>query len=372
MRWRLAAVVAAGLAPLISAAPGGSNFSVVHSWFCTSSAAGAGAGAGGASCIPNRVKVAPSGQMYATMRRPSDVDGHGCSTPFGIVTPEWEIAPLDLGEWAPASVTGFELDACGRMWLLDQASRALLIYDVSSGGGGGGRPKPRLLRRHAFPPAVAPPASAYLADISLDIVGGVAYIADAGCSANASAWTDPGAPALAPGIIVYDASADASWRVLDRDPSVLPAPGFWPSAVGARISNTSAAQVGVYSVAVSADARTLAFGALSSPVLYGVPTAALRASRGQPPGALSAAVTQLASTTSSVSSAVAYGTDGALYLADPTASGLARLFPQWEWLEHIVSGAGGGGQIVRAAPACSHSLPAAATTSAAAAAAAAG
>jgi len=185
---------------------------------------------------------------------------------------------------APATrfvcVQAIHVDALDRLWILDPASprfegvvpgeAKLVQVDLATN---------QVVNVIRFDAAVAPKES-YLNDIRVDTQRDIAYITDSGKG----------------GIIVVDLKTGAARRTLDNHPSVL------AEDIAITIDNEpllggdgKTPQVHSDGIALSADAETLYYQALTGRTLYRIPTSVLRDANATPQQ-VAAAVQRVATT----------------------------------------------------------------------------
>lgn len=163
-------------------------------------------------------------------------------------------------------VQSMEIDSLGRMWVIDVGSvnifvpnngrvnacpPKLVIIDIASS---------TILRIHIFGPAVASWTENFLNDIVLDQRRGFAYITDTQGAGNNG------------GLIIYDFARDTAKRYTGVSTKIQPDPkgtSFAMNGFDYTISSPSD------TIALSADATVLFYGALSGTIMYQLPTAYL-------------------------------------------------------------------------------------------------
>lgn len=170
------------------------------------------------------------------------------------------------------SVQSVVVDPTGnRLWILDTGS--IGFGPVKPGGPkliGVDLSTNQIIKKIIFPADVALPTT-YLNDVRFDLSRGkegMAFITD-------SSSSGPN------GIIVVDLAAGSSWRRLNDHPSTNPDPAFVPVVEGEILQLRIPGQppmkfaVGSDGIAISADAKTLYYCALTSRHLYSVSVDAL-------------------------------------------------------------------------------------------------
>jgi hypothetical protein len=164
-------------------------------------------------------------------------------------------------------VQSMEIDSLGRMWVIDVGSvnifvlnngrlnacpPKLVIIDIASS---------TILRTHIFSPEVASYTENFLNDIVVDQKRGFAYITDTQGAGNNG------------GLIVYDYMRDTARRYTGPSTMIQPdpkGPSYAINGYDYSVKNPSD------TIALSADASVLFYGALSGTIMYQLPTAILR------------------------------------------------------------------------------------------------
>jgi sugar lactone lactonase YvrE len=156
---------------------------------------------------------------------------------------------------------GVVVDRRQRLWIIDHGRHGfgaprLIAFEMATG---------RVVHDHHFDRAAAPRGS-FLQDLQVSPDGKTVYIADL------SFWRKR------PAIVVHDIATATDRRVLESHPSVTAQD--WLITTRARqmvfFGGLAAMKPGIDGIAIGADGRWLAYGAMSHDTLYRVPTAALR------------------------------------------------------------------------------------------------
>lgn len=279
--------------------------------------------------MPTGVTVSRRGRIFLTFPRWNDPVKHtvvelrdGKLTPF----PDAQTNAFDAtkpDQYSPAehlvSVQSAVVDADDRLWLLDPGSfnfapvingaPKLWGYDLASG---------KRVKAIAFPNDVAMKMS-YLNDVRFDLKRGpegTAYITDSGAG----------------GIVVVDLASGASWRHLDRHPSVMPTPGLQAMSEGEPFvqrkptGEQAAPDVRSDGIALSPDGGTLYYTPLMSRDVYAVPTDLL-ADRNADGQKVAAAVKKIA-TKPSANDGLECDAQGRIYSTDWEDNAIRRIDPK--------------------------------------------
>lgn len=189
----------------------------------------------------------------------------------GSLVPFPSAAANDLASGASAlhSVNGLHVDRHGRLWMLDNGR-------IDLGPADGGVPKVVVWDldedaeafRIVFQPDIAAPSTSFLNDLVVDEDHGFAYITESGLG---------GTPAL----IVVDLLRDRAWRALEGAEAVSADPDEVMTIDGQTVNiwrggEPTPWRVAANPIALSVDAQTLYFGAMTSRTLWAIPTRALR------------------------------------------------------------------------------------------------
>jgi sugar lactone lactonase YvrE len=216
---------------------------------------------------PSNATISADGRIFVTnhgQRRNAimvgEVDKDGRVKPFP--NEAWNGAP-GSGPDVFNTPNGIVIDSRNRLWIIDhgnwlptpQAPR-LLAFDIKTG---------KLLFRHVFDGSVAP-VRGLAQDLAVDADGGFVYIADSAGNA--------------PGLITVDIAKNTA-RVF-KGHSSLKAENVDIVMDGAVLQfrrpdgSMGPARLAINPISLSADGRTLFFGAMNGHTLYSVPTALLR------------------------------------------------------------------------------------------------
>ena len=251
-------------------------------------------------------------EAHPTQLKVAELDAAGQAVPFP--SSAWQ-SPRDDG---PAWLTplAVRVDADDRLWILDHGdygdeAATISAFDLASG---------ELVHRHAFSSEIAPWGS-MLNDFVVDAARGFVYIADTG------PYT------FRPGLVVYHWPTGAAWRALDEHASVQPedhhhvVQGLFLRAYGFPL------QLGVDSIALSADGELLVYGPLSGDKLYALETRHLR-ERGQSAQLRRASVRVFGP--KPTSDGIVMDRAGVVYLGAVEHEGIARLRPEEPRLQLLV------------------------------------
>ena len=225
--------------------------------------------------IPTGIKVDQNGVFYAAVPRWTDgipstlnyiamKDGKAILEPF----PSWKWNQAGNVD-ALQSVMGYEIDEYNRMWILDQGkiayqpskpgSQKLLLWDLNSN---------KMIDSIIIPDKAAPYRTSFLNDLLVDNKNGFVYITDSG-----SGWQNH---PIVGGIIIYNMKTKTFRRVLNKQPSTQPLPGFQFDIDTRRVYSDKPVEFGVDGIALSADHCTLYYCSVPSRNLYAIDTALLR------------------------------------------------------------------------------------------------
>lgn len=161
-------------------------------------------------------------------------------------------------------VQSMEIDTKGRMWIIDAGRLNIFSANASEVVNGPAflvvldMETLAMLRRFEFPAAVAPHDSAFLNDIVLDEIHGMAYISDTNTKGRGA-------------LIAYDWNANRARRF--EDVSMLPEPDTIVSINGIDYPNIDGPMDGI---ALSPDTKTLYYCALRAVHVYSLPTLLFR------------------------------------------------------------------------------------------------
>jgi sugar lactone lactonase YvrE len=204
------------------------------------------------------VAVGPDGRGFFTVHpesRPEDAkllefrDGSAWPYPTAAAQDKLFQTPL-----------GVAIDRLHRLWIIDHGKHGfgaprLIAIDVTTN---------EVVHDHRFDGHTAPVGS-FLQDLQVSPDGRTVYIADL------SFWRKR------PAIVIHDVASATDHRVLEGHVSVMAQD--WIITTPAKrmvfFGGLAAMKPGIDGIAVSADGRWLAYGAMSHDTLYRVPTAAL-------------------------------------------------------------------------------------------------
>lgn len=173
--------------------------------------------------------------------------------------PDWEMQEIGNPS-ALQYVQSMEIDLSGKMWIVDVGRLNILEADPSKVVNGPAKlviydlVHRQIVREFVFPDAVAPFNSSFLNDIVVDEEGGYAYISDAGTGA----------------IVIYDFKTNQARRFSDQSTKVEP--GVRIKILGEKYNFSTPAD----GIALSKDAKTLYYCALTGLHLYKVKTSFLQ------------------------------------------------------------------------------------------------
>jgi hypothetical protein len=209
---------------------------------------------------PGNVAPAAEGRLFATVHplgAPAaaqliEITGRSSYRP-------WPSAALQRGTQAPSeeridSPLGLQADHRGHLWVIDMGLQLgktrLWSFDIRSG---------QVLKRLELPADIAPKGS-FVQDLAVDADGGWAYLADI----------------AHPGLIAVNLSTGEARR-FSGHASLQPDPQARMTIGGKDIQFQGApAQVGVNPITLSADRKTVFFGAMNGQHWYEVPAALLQ------------------------------------------------------------------------------------------------
>lgn len=207
---------------------------------------------------PGNIAVAPDGRVFLTLHPDGAPPVKVVELIDGRPVPYPDVAFQGDDDSLPSfqSVLALRIDRQGRLWALDHGNFGrgqprILAFDLATGA---------LVHRYEFPPEVAGLLS-MLNDFQVAPDGGTIYIAEASPIAHT------------PAIIVYDAVARTSRRLLDSHPSVLPED--YLLRVEGRdmiVLGVYALRIGVDSIALDRDGAWLYYGPVNGDRMYRVAT----------------------------------------------------------------------------------------------------
>eukprot|EP01104_Vermistella_antarctica_P008892 TRINITY_DN2267_c0_g1_i7.p1 TRINITY_DN2267_c0_g1~~TRINITY_DN2267_c0_g1_i7.p1 ORF type:complete len:431 (-),score=51.45 TRINITY_DN2267_c0_g1_i7:402-1694(-) len=195
----------------------------------------------------------------ADLKRSVDDDG---SVTDAVLTPYPSWAANDLNtSTAIVSVMGLQIDTKDRLWILDNGKAAelgsspatpkILVYNLTDDS---------LISYYEFSEEVAPIATSFLNDLSIDDKTDTAYIAD---SSDPTQGTNGG-------LIVFSLLFNNAWRVLDS--TVFTIANDTINVTINHVPQSPRPLAGADGIALSDDLSTLYWSPLTSHMMYSIPT----------------------------------------------------------------------------------------------------
>ena len=207
------------------------------------------------------------------------------SSPLGMHVRPWPSAEANAmgngaDRWALRSVLGFEVDALGVVWALDQGrvhdavpaegDIKLVAFDSAYAGETW---QDGIHFKRAFSTTEAPLETAFLNDIVVDRRREFAYISDSGVKVPSATGVADGQGA----ILVVDLATSNVARLLATAASTRASDTLYLEIQGRRVLQGSRMVTGADGIALGNDGETLVFCALTSHEYFWVATADLRA-----------------------------------------------------------------------------------------------